>query len=217
MSGLFTFVDIDNMILQPVVPDNPWQPTANSTLQCIQSSTSQDYSEQGLAPAASACPSDTSFEESGTEHIARQSPSSDTFSETQSADVVDNSCNSTEGLEGAVSSAKGSVVLQTVIKDLKTPAPLSYLNLYRHSRGQEVSRSYGNSYKKCATLCIGEYLSHRQLALRSRSHVPDFPSITEFLPKDIQYEDIKKHWPNYLWGSLLLQVRSVCSSVAEQK
>ncbi len=39
-----------------------------------------------------------------------------------------------------------------------------------------------------------------------RVHFDGFPAVTTPLPADIQDEEIIKHWPNHLWGSLLLRI-----------
>ena len=54
------------------------------------------------------------------------------------------------------------------------------------------------------TLSTGEVIREYQ---KSRwSHFIDFPPITQHLSEDIGNEDIIKHWPNHLWGPLLLKI-----------
>ena len=54
------------------------------------------------------------------------------------------------------------------------------------------------------TLPTGEVIGEQQKA--RRFHFVDFPPITQPLPEDVQDEDIIKHWPNHLWGPLLLRL-----------
>ena len=54
------------------------------------------------------------------------------------------------------------------------------------------------------TLPTGEVISGQQKA--RRAHFVGFPPITQPLPEDIEDEDIIKHWPNHLWGPLLLRI-----------
>ena len=54
------------------------------------------------------------------------------------------------------------------------------------------------------TLPTGEVISGQQKA--RRGHFVGFPPITQPLPEDIEDEDIIKHWPNHLWGPLLLRI-----------
>ncbi len=54
------------------------------------------------------------------------------------------------------------------------------------------------------TLPTGEVISERQKSKLLR--FVDFPPITQPLPEDVEDEDIIKHWPNHLWGSLLLRL-----------
>ena len=58
----------------------------------------------------------------------------------------------------------------------------------------------GATYK----LPTGEVVTEQQEA--RRLHFVGFPPITQPLPKEIEDEDIIKHWPNHLWGPLLLRV-----------
>ena len=53
-------------------------------------------------------------------------------------------------------------------------------------------------------LPTGEVISEQQKA--RRFHFVGFPTITQPLPEDIEDEDIIKHWPNHLWGPLLLGI-----------
>ena len=46
-------------------------------------------------------------------------------------------------------------------------------------------------------LPTGETITEHQES--RRVHHAGFPPITQALPKDIQQEDIIKHWPNHLW------------------
>ena len=54
------------------------------------------------------------------------------------------------------------------------------------------------------TLPTGEVIREQQMAIRF--HFVDFPPITQPLPEDVEDEDIIKHWPNHLWGPLLLKL-----------
>ena len=53
-------------------------------------------------------------------------------------------------------------------------------------------------------LPTGEVIPEQQMA--RRLHFAGFPPITQPLPEDVQDEDIIKHWPNHLWGPLLLEI-----------
>ena len=54
------------------------------------------------------------------------------------------------------------------------------------------------------TLPTGEVIGPQQKA--GRFHFVDFPPMTQPLPEDVEDEDIIKHWPNHLWGPLLLRL-----------
>ncbi|KAK3176482.1 hypothetical protein OEA41_007805 [Lepraria neglecta] len=56
-------------------------------------------------------------------------------------------------------------------------------------------------------LPTGETITEHQKS--RRVHHAGFPPITQASPKDIQQEDIIKHWPNHLWGPLLLQIAAL--------
>ena len=58
----------------------------------------------------------------------------------------------------------------------------------------------GATYK----LPTGEIIAEQQKA--RWLHFVGFPPITQPLPEDIEDEDIIKHWPNHLWGPLLLGI-----------
>ena len=58
----------------------------------------------------------------------------------------------------------------------------------------------GATYK----LPTGEVISEQQKA--RRLHFAGFPPITKPLPEAIEDENIIKHWPNHLWGPLLLGI-----------
>ena len=53
-------------------------------------------------------------------------------------------------------------------------------------------------------LPTGEVISEQQKA--RRFHFVGFPPITQPLPEDIEDEAIIRHWPNHLWGPLLLGI-----------
>ena len=54
------------------------------------------------------------------------------------------------------------------------------------------------------TLPKGEVI--REYQNSRRFHFVDYPPITQPLPEGIEDEDIIKHWPNHLWGPLLLRI-----------
>ncbi len=54
------------------------------------------------------------------------------------------------------------------------------------------------------TLSTGEVIREHQRS--KRFHFVDFPPISQPLPEDVEDEDIIKHWPNHLWGPLLLKI-----------
>ena len=90
--------------------------------------------------------------------------------------------------------------------DLTISSTLSTLS----TTGPERSRTSSTGYRGAShLLSTGECVSQRQLTLRSKSHIPGFPSFTDPISQGLDSAEVVKFWPNHLWGSLLLGVCSV--------
>ena len=70
----------------------------------------------------------------------------------------------------------------------------------RPAKSHPVHIDTGATYK----LPTGEVINEQHKA--RRLHFAGYPPITQPLPEAIEDEDIIKHWPNHLWGPLLLGI-----------
>ena len=76
----------------------------------------------------------------------------------------------------------------------------------KHNAKHQAANSHPAHIETWATYALptGEVIPEQQK--QRRIHFAGFPPITQPLPEDVQDEDIIRHWPNHLWGPLLLGI-----------